>query len=168
MADSDSGKDWREVMSRRDESWINRDLAGCCKSTTQSVNTQHSIHKRYRPGLLYYICNFSTRPYIINLRTTVLETPTSIKMPSTTQIRTMFRSAAQHLTESHPFARSPVSMKPYPIQYKHLGVRVLRTSAMYVSCALTKQYTNNCRFIPWYAAVLGWPLAAEYMLNGRL
>jgi hypothetical protein len=54
-------------------------------------------------------------------------------MPSATQIRTLFRSAAQHLTEPHPFARSPVSMKPYPIQYKHLGVRVLRTSAVYVS-----------------------------------
>jgi hypothetical protein len=32
----------------------------------------------------------------------------------------------------------------------------------------TKQYTNSRRFIPWYAAVLGWPLAAEYMFNGRL
>jgi hypothetical protein len=89
-------------------------------------------------------------------------------MPSATQIRTLFRSAAQHLTEPHPFARSPVSMKPYPIQYKHLGVRVLRTSAVYVSSFPRQQYTNSRRFIPWYAAVLGWPLAAEYMFNGRL
>ncbi|KAF1925992.1 uncharacterized protein M421DRAFT_423271, partial [Didymella exigua CBS 183.55] len=41
----------------------------------------------------------------------------SFKMPSATPARTMLRTWARNMTEPHPFARNPVSAKPYPAQY---------------------------------------------------
>ncbi|KAF9698025.1 hypothetical protein EKO04_004449 [Ascochyta lentis] len=74
-------------------------------------------------------------------------------MPSATAARTMIRSWARQMTEPHPFARNPVTVKPYPAQYRVMGKKLLRTSAV---------------FFPWYAIVLGWPVAAEWAFNGRM
>jgi hypothetical protein len=38
-------------------------------------------------------------------------------MPSATPVRAMLRTWARQMTEPHPFARNPVSVKPYPTQY---------------------------------------------------
>ncbi|KAH8722913.1 hypothetical protein GQ44DRAFT_621679 [Phaeosphaeriaceae sp. PMI808] len=74
-------------------------------------------------------------------------------MPSATPVRTMFRSAARHLTEPHPFARNPVSMASHPWRAGDLGKRLARTSVV---------------FFPFYAVVLGWPLGAAAFYNGRM
>lgn len=49
-------------------------------------------------------------------------------MPSATPVRTMIRSWARNMTEPHPFARNPVSVKPYPAQYSVMFRKVGRTS----------------------------------------
>ncbi|KAF3034112.1 hypothetical protein E8E11_001910 [Didymella keratinophila] len=74
-------------------------------------------------------------------------------MPSATPVRSIIRSWARNMTEPHPFARNPVSVKPYPAQYSVMFRKLGRTSLV---------------FFPWYAVVLGWPLAAEWAFNGRM
>ncbi|CAO2647675.1 Nn.00g085970.m01.CDS01 [Neocucurbitaria sp. VM-36] len=74
-------------------------------------------------------------------------------MPSATQVRTMFRSAARHLTEPHPFARNPVSMRAHAWRAGDLSKRVIKTSTVY---------------FPFYAAILGWPVAAAWWFNGNM
>lgn len=53
-------------------------------------------------------------------------------MPSPTQKLTMFRTAARYLTEPHPFARKPITMKPHAVDYSLYVKRVGRTGALYV------------------------------------
>ncbi|KAJ4988267.1 hypothetical protein SVAN01_06202 [Stagonosporopsis vannaccii] len=74
-------------------------------------------------------------------------------MPSATPVRTMIRSWARQMTEPHPFARNPVTVKPYPAQYSVMFRKLGRTSTV---------------FFPWYALVLGWPLAAKWYYNGNM
>ncbi|KAH7069692.1 hypothetical protein BKA63DRAFT_421657 [Paraphoma chrysanthemicola] len=74
-------------------------------------------------------------------------------MPSATPIRTMIRTAARSMVEPHPFARNPVSMAPHAWRAGDLGKRLVRTSTV---------------FVPFYAIILGWPLAAATFYNGRM
>ncbi|KAF2849602.1 hypothetical protein T440DRAFT_131152 [Plenodomus tracheiphilus IPT5] len=74
-------------------------------------------------------------------------------MVSATQMRTMFRSAARHLTEPHPFARNPISMQPHAWRAGDLSKRVIKTSTA---------------IVPFYAVVLGWPLGAAWWFNGNM
>ncbi|KAF2124065.1 hypothetical protein P153DRAFT_371363 [Dothidotthia symphoricarpi CBS 119687] len=74
-------------------------------------------------------------------------------MPSPTQARTMFRSAARYLTEQHPFARNPTTMPSHSIRYLDLNKRVVKASALY---------------FPFAVGVLGWPVAAAWWFNGSM
>ncbi|KAF2029820.1 hypothetical protein EK21DRAFT_66859 [Setomelanomma holmii] len=74
-------------------------------------------------------------------------------MPSATPIRTMIRTAARSMVEPHPFARNPVSMAPHAWRVGDLGRKFMRTSAV---------------FVPFYAVILGWPLGAAALYNGRM
>ncbi|KAJ4299012.1 hypothetical protein N0V90_004256 [Kalmusia sp. IMI 367209] len=67
-------------------------------------------------------------------------------MPSPTQNLGMFRTAARYLTEPHPFARNPVSMKPHAVDYSLYFKRIGRTGTF---------------VMPMAGLILGWPLAAE-------
>ncbi|KAF2438144.1 hypothetical protein P171DRAFT_437218 [Karstenula rhodostoma CBS 690.94] len=67
-------------------------------------------------------------------------------MPSATQKLTMFRTASRYLTEPHPFARNPVTMKSHAVNYSIYPKRVARAGALFVPGALI---------------ILGWPFAAE-------
>jgi hypothetical protein len=71
-------------------------------------------------------------------------------MPSVTPRMSLFRSAARYLTEPHPFARKPMAMAshsvPWAIYTKHVG----RTMGSYV---------------PFFAVVLGWPVASAMVLD---
>ncbi|KAJ4401022.1 hypothetical protein N0V91_008276 [Didymella pomorum] len=51
-------------------------------------------------------------------------------MPSATPVRTMLRTWARNMTEPHPFARNPVSVKPYPAQYSVMFRKLGRTSVV--------------------------------------
>ncbi|KAH7381474.1 hypothetical protein DE146DRAFT_286934 [Phaeosphaeria sp. MPI-PUGE-AT-0046c] len=74
-------------------------------------------------------------------------------MPSPSQTRTMFRSFARSMVEPHPFARNPISMTPHAWRAGDLGRKLVKTSSV---------------FFPFYAIILGWPLAAAALYNGRL
>ncbi|KAF2635572.1 hypothetical protein P280DRAFT_190645 [Massarina eburnea CBS 473.64] len=71
-------------------------------------------------------------------------------MPSPTS---SFRSASQYLTEAHPFARKPVTMKSAPVVWNIYPKRLARTGKA---------------FFPFFAIVLGWPVAAEWWFNGKM
>ncbi|KAF1953099.1 hypothetical protein CC80DRAFT_165927 [Byssothecium circinans] len=71
-------------------------------------------------------------------------------MPSPTPF---FRTASQYLTEPHPFARRPVTMPSAPIVWNIYPKRLARTGKA---------------FVPFFALVLGWPIAAEWAFNGRM
>ncbi|KAF2825317.1 hypothetical protein CC86DRAFT_371031 [Ophiobolus disseminans] len=74
-------------------------------------------------------------------------------MPSASQARLMFRSAARHLTEPHPFARNPITIKPHSWRAGDLSKKMVKTSAVY---------------FPFYAAFLFWPVGAAALFNGRM
>jgi hypothetical protein len=42
----------------------------------------------------------------------------------------MLRTWARNMTEPHPFARNPVSVKPYPAQYSVMFRKLGRTSVV--------------------------------------
>ena len=44
----------------------------------------------------------------------------------------MFRTAARYLTEPHPFARNPISVKPHAVDYSLYPKRIARTGGLYV------------------------------------
>ncbi|KAL1596820.1 hypothetical protein SLS59_007561 [Nothophoma quercina] len=46
----------------------------------------------------------------------------------------MIRSWARNMTEPHPFARNPVSVKPYPAQYSVMFRKLGRTSMVFFPC----------------------------------
>ncbi|KAF1850284.1 uncharacterized protein K460DRAFT_400356 [Cucurbitaria berberidis CBS 394.84] len=74
-------------------------------------------------------------------------------MPSPTQVRLMFRTAARSLSEPHPFARNPVTSRAHQWRAGDLSKRVIKTSTA---------------FVPFYVAVLGWPVAAAWWFNGNM
>ncbi|KAG9199044.1 hypothetical protein G6514_009146 [Epicoccum nigrum] len=74
-------------------------------------------------------------------------------MPSATPARAMLRTWARQMTEPHPFARNPITVKPYPAQYGVMFRKLGRTATY---------------FVPVYTMVLGWPLAAKWMYNGSI
>jgi hypothetical protein len=51
-------------------------------------------------------------------------------MPSATPVRAMLRTWARQMTEPHPFARNPVSVKPYPTQYGVMFRKLGRTATL--------------------------------------
>ncbi|PQE23612.1 pantothenate transporter liz1 protein [Rutstroemia sp. NJR-2017a BVV2] len=55
--------------------------------------------------------------------------------------------------EPHPFERMPKAQEAAPADYKKLAKRVGGVAMIY---------------FPWYAVVLGWPLAAEKMVGQHL
>ncbi|KAF2472518.1 uncharacterized protein BDR25DRAFT_15007 [Lindgomyces ingoldianus] len=71
-------------------------------------------------------------------------------MPSPTQARGFFRSAARYLSEPHPFARNPVTVASHSVPYGVYGKRLLRSSAFY---------------FPTFAVFFGWPIAGMYYLK---
>ncbi|KAH3914147.1 hypothetical protein HBI56_052730 [Parastagonospora nodorum] len=75
------------------------------------------------------------------------------KMPSATPIRAMLRTLTRNMVEPHPFARNPLSVKPHTWRAGDLSKKMVRTSAV---------------FFPFYAVILGWPIAAYTAFNGRL
>ncbi|KAF2632953.1 hypothetical protein BU25DRAFT_406238 [Macroventuria anomochaeta] len=76
-------------------------------------------------------------------------------MPSATQARTLLRSFAQHFNEArrHPSSPNPMSMKPYPTQYRVMFGKVARSTAL---------------FLPGYFILLGWPLFPPILFNGHM
>ena len=44
----------------------------------------------------------------------------------------MFRTAARYLTEPHPFARNPTSVRPHAVDYTLYPRRIARTGKLYV------------------------------------
>lgn len=42
----------------------------------------------------------------------------------------MFRTAARYLTEPHPFARNPVTMRPHAVDYSLYPKRIARTGGL--------------------------------------
>ncbi|KAF1976873.1 hypothetical protein BU23DRAFT_14235 [Bimuria novae-zelandiae CBS 107.79] len=67
-------------------------------------------------------------------------------MPSPTQKFAMFRTAARYLTEPHPFARNPVTVKSHALDFSLYPKRIARTGAF---------------VMPMAVLVLGWPMAAK-------
>ncbi|KAK3214572.1 hypothetical protein GRF29_19g599446 [Pseudopithomyces chartarum] len=72
-------------------------------------------------------------------------------MPSPTQKFSMFRTAARYLTEPHPFARNPTSVRPHAVDYSMYPKRIARTGTFVMPAALF---------------ILGWPVAAEVYGRG--
>lgn len=57
-------------------------------------------------------------------------------MPSPTQKFSMFRTAARYLTEPHPFARNPTSVRPHAVDYSMYPKRIARTGTLCVHTPL--------------------------------
>ncbi|CAN9089010.1 unnamed protein product [Alternaria alternata] len=74
-------------------------------------------------------------------------------MPSVTQARLMWRSVARGMVEPHPFARNPITMTPHAWRAADLSKKVVKTSTV---------------FFPFYAGILGWPVAAAWWFNGNM
>lgn len=74
-------------------------------------------------------------------------------MPSPSQARIMWRSLARGMVEPHPFARNPITMAPHAWRAGDLGRRLVKTSSVY---------------FPFYAVILGWPVAAAWYFNGNM
>lgn len=91
----------------------------------------------------------------------------------------MFRTFARSMVEPHPFARNPISMAPHAWRAGDLGKKLVKTSAVYVPqtslityllfTPLFRSRTNSMySYFPFYAIILGWPLAAASFYNGRM
>ncbi|KAL6154374.1 hypothetical protein ACJQWK_01500 [Exserohilum turcicum] len=112
-------------------------------------------------------------------------------MPSPSQARIMWRSLARGMVEPHPFARNPITMAPHAWRAGDLGRRLVKTSSVYVfpftyfftylsihppTYTNTTLYTytcnlltySPCRYFPFYAVILGWPVAAAWYFNGNM
>lgn len=71
-------------------------------------------------------------------------------MPAGTPRLSMFKSVSRYMTEPHPFARNPVTVKPAPIAWNALARHMGRTGKSVV---------------PFFALVLGWPVMMAKVLD---
>ncbi|KAF2676158.1 hypothetical protein K458DRAFT_322488 [Lentithecium fluviatile CBS 122367] len=74
-------------------------------------------------------------------------------MPSPSAQRSFFRTAARYLTEPHPFARNPVTVRPHPVPWNVYAKKMARTTTFVV---------------PMLGITLGWPLAAQALFEHRM
>ena len=66
----------------------------------------------------------------MDIKPSNLSTHNTTTMPSATPVRAMLRTWARQMTEPHPFARNPVSAKPYPAQYGVMFRKLGRTTTL--------------------------------------
>lgn len=81
----------------------------------------------------------------------------------------MFRTAARYLTEPHPFARNPTSVRPHAVDYSMYPKRIARTGTLYVHPPrhqLSRPLLTLDSVMPAALFILGWPVAAEVYGRG--
>lgn len=71
-------------------------------------------------------------------------------MPAATPRLSFFKTAARYLTEPHPYGRRSITQAAHPVAWAEYAKHVGRTSVVY---------------FPWYAIVLGWPVATAALLK---